>query len=116
LLPAARKTALSTNLDLKALDRLSASPAGIRSVSTDRRVAAGLRPARSAAASSPRSTSGTWHSPAGALFVAFSPHGELRETIKGRLVAEVVKRLFRDADTAPGEIGTIGRIVCAEGL
>jgi hypothetical protein len=33
----------------------------------------------------------------GLLFVAFS-HGELRETrIQGRLVAEVVKRLFRDA-------------------
>src|SRR5450755_4320462 len=34
----------------------------------------------------------------GTLFVAFSPHGELRETrIEGRLVAEVVKRLFRAA-------------------
>jgi integrase len=45
----------------------------------------------------------------GPLFVAFSPHGELRETrIEGRLVAEVVKRLFRDAGAAPGEIDTIG--------
>jgi hypothetical protein len=33
------------------------------------------------------------------LFFAFSPHAELRETrIEGRLVAEVVKRLFRDAE------------------
>jgi integrase len=45
----------------------------------------------------------------GPLFVAFSPHGELRETrIEGRLVAEVVKRLFRDAGAAPGEIDTMG--------
>jgi integrase len=45
----------------------------------------------------------------GALFVAFSPHGEPRETrIEGRLVADVVKRLFRDAGAAPGEIGAIG--------
>ena len=42
----------------------------------------------------------------GPLFVVFSPHGELRE-IEGRLVAEVVKRLFRDAGAAPGEIGNI---------
>jgi integrase len=45
----------------------------------------------------------------GPLFVAFSPHGELRETrIEGRLVAEVAKRLFRDAGAASGEIGAIG--------
>jgi aspartyl aminopeptidase len=45
----------------------------------------------------------------GPLFVAFSPHGELRETrIEGRLVAEVVKRLFRDAGAATGEIDTVG--------
>ena len=45
----------------------------------------------------------------GALFVAFSPHGELRETrIEARLVAEVVKRLFRDAGARPGEIEAIG--------
>jgi integrase len=45
----------------------------------------------------------------GALFVAFSPHGELCETrIEGRLVAEVVKRLFRDAGAAPGDINAIG--------
>jgi hypothetical protein len=32
------------------------------------------------------------------LFRSFSPRGELRETrIEGRLVAEVVKRLFRSA-------------------
>jgi len=38
----------------------------------------------------------------GALFIAFSPHGELRETrIEGRLVAEVVKRLFRNAGASP---------------
>jgi integrase len=45
----------------------------------------------------------------GPLFVAFSPHGELRETrIKGRLVAEVVKRLFRDAGTPASDIENIG--------
>ena len=42
----------------------------------------------------------------GALFMAFSPHGELRETrIEGRLVAEVVKRLFRDAGSSDSEVG-----------
>jgi integrase len=45
----------------------------------------------------------------GPLFVAFSPHGELRETrIEGRLVAEVVKRLFRDAGASPGDVDAIG--------
>jgi hypothetical protein len=45
----------------------------------------------------------------GALFVAFSPHGELGETrTEGRLVAEVVKRLFRDAGAAPSEVDVIG--------
>jgi integrase len=45
----------------------------------------------------------------GALFVTFSPHGELRDTrIEGRLVAEVVKRLFRDAGAAPRDIDAIG--------
>jgi hypothetical protein len=45
----------------------------------------------------------------GAAIVAFSPHAELRETrIEARLVAEVVKRLFRDVGTAPGEIDSIG--------
>jgi hypothetical protein len=45
----------------------------------------------------------------GPLFIAFSPHGELRETrIEGRLVAEVVKRLFPDAGAAPGDIDAIG--------
>jgi hypothetical protein len=45
----------------------------------------------------------------GALFLAFSPHGELRETrIEGRLVAEVVKRLFRDADASESDIDAIG--------
>jgi site-specific recombinase XerC len=44
----------------------------------------------------------------GALFVAFSPHGELRETrIDGRLVAEVVKRLFRDAGSSESEVEKI---------
>jgi site-specific recombinase XerC len=44
----------------------------------------------------------------GPLFVAYSPHGELRETrIEGRLVAEVVKRLFRDAGASAND-------VCAE--
>jgi len=41
----------------------------------------------------------------GPLFVAFSPHGELRETrIEGRLVAEVVKRLFRDTGSSESEV------------
>jgi hypothetical protein len=41
--------------------------------------------------------------------VAFSPHGESRENrIEGRLVAEVVKRLFRDAGAAPGYVDAIG--------
>ncbi len=45
----------------------------------------------------------------GALFVTFSPHGELRDSrIEGRLVAEVVKRLFRAAGAVPGEIDAIG--------
>ena len=45
----------------------------------------------------------------GPLFVAFSPHGELRETrIEGRLVAEVVKRLFRDAGASPNDVDAIG--------
>src|SRR5450755_2496946 len=45
----------------------------------------------------------------GPLFVAFSPHGELRDTrIEGRLVAEVVKRLFRDAGSSPGDVDAIG--------
>jgi Phage integrase family len=45
----------------------------------------------------------------GALFVAFSPHGELRETrIEGRLVAGVVKRLFRDAGASPSDLDAIG--------
>jgi integrase len=47
----------------------------------------------------------------GPLFVAvaFSPHGELRETrIEGRLVAEVVKRLFRDAGASPSDVDAIG--------
>jgi hypothetical protein len=45
----------------------------------------------------------------GPLFFSFSPHGELRETrIEGRLVAEVVKRLFRDAGASPSEIDAIG--------
>jgi aspartyl aminopeptidase len=44
----------------------------------------------------------------GALFVAFSPHGELRETrIEGRLVAEVVKRLFRDAGASSRDVDAI---------
>ena len=45
----------------------------------------------------------------GPLFVAFSPHCELRETrIEGRLVAEVVKRLFRDAGATRDQIDAIG--------
>jgi integrase len=45
----------------------------------------------------------------GPLFVAFSPHGERREArIEGRLVAEVVKRLFRDAGASPGDVDAIG--------
>jgi integrase len=45
----------------------------------------------------------------GPLFVACSPHGEFRETrIEGRLVAEVVKRLFRDAGASPGDVHAIG--------
>jgi hypothetical protein len=45
----------------------------------------------------------------GPLFVSFSPHGELRETrIDGRLVAEVVKRLFRDAGASPRDVDAIG--------
>jgi integrase len=45
----------------------------------------------------------------GALFVAFSPHGDLRETrIEGRLVAEVVKRLFRDAGASASDVDAIG--------
>jgi integrase len=45
----------------------------------------------------------------GALFVAFSPHGELRETrIEGRLVAEVVKRLFRDSGASRSDVDAIG--------
>jgi integrase len=45
----------------------------------------------------------------GPLFVAFSPHGELRETrIEGRLVADVVKRLFRDAGSSKSDIDAIG--------
>jgi integrase len=45
----------------------------------------------------------------GPLFVAFSPHGELRETrIEGRLVAEIVKRLFRDAGASPSDVDAIG--------
>jgi integrase len=44
----------------------------------------------------------------GPLFVAFSPHGELRETqIEGRLVAEVIKRLFRDAGSSKSEVEKI---------
>jgi aspartyl aminopeptidase len=44
----------------------------------------------------------------GPLVVAFSPHGELRETrIEGRLVAEVVKRLFRDAGSSESEVEKI---------
>jgi integrase len=44
----------------------------------------------------------------GPLFVAFSPHGELRETrIDGRLVAEVVKRLFRDAGSSESGVDSI---------
>jgi hypothetical protein len=42
----------------------------------------------------------------GALFVAFSPHGETR--IEGRLVAEVVKRLFRDAGASSRDVDAIG--------
>jgi hypothetical protein len=44
----------------------------------------------------------------GPLFVAFSQHGELRETrIDGQLVAAVVKRLFRDAGSSESEAGKI---------
>jgi hypothetical protein len=46
----------------------------------------------------------------GALFVALSPHGELRDTrIEGRLVAEVVKRLFRGAGAVPGDARLLER-------
>jgi len=46
---------------------------------------------------------------AAALFVAFSPHGELRETrIEGRLVAEVVKRLFWYAGESASNVAAIG--------
>jgi hypothetical protein len=49
----------------------------------------------------------------GPLFVAFSPHGELRETrIEGRLIDEVVKRLFRDAGASASDVDAIG----ADGL
>jgi 3-hydroxyacyl-CoA dehydrogenase len=45
----------------------------------------------------------------GPLFVAFSPHGELREArIEGRLVAEVVKQLFGDAGASPRDVDAIG--------
>jgi integrase len=45
----------------------------------------------------------------GALFVAFSPHGGLRKTrIEGRLVSEVVKRLFRDAGSSERDVDAIG--------
>jgi site-specific recombinase XerC len=45
----------------------------------------------------------------GPLFVAFSPHGALGETrIEGRLVAEVVKRLFRDAGASRRDVDAIG--------
>jgi hypothetical protein len=52
----------------------------------------------------------------GPLFVAFSPHGELRETrIEGRLVAEVVKRLFRNAGASQRDVDAIGAHSCAGG-
>ena len=45
----------------------------------------------------------------GPLCVTFSPHGELRETrIEGRLVAEVVKRIFRDAGASRSDVDAIG--------
>jgi hypothetical protein len=45
----------------------------------------------------------------GPVFVVFSPHGEPRATrIEGRLVAEVVKRLFRDAGAAASDVDAIG--------
>jgi integrase len=44
----------------------------------------------------------------GPLFCSFSPHGELRDArIEGRLVAEVVKRLFRHAGSSQSEVGKI---------
>jgi hypothetical protein len=44
----------------------------------------------------------------GPLFCSFSPHGELRETrIDGRVVAAVVKRLFRDAGSSESEVRKI---------
>jgi hypothetical protein len=44
----------------------------------------------------------------GPLFRSFSPRGELREVrIDGRVVAAVVKRLFRDLGASESEVGNI---------
>jgi integrase len=44
----------------------------------------------------------------GPLFRSFSPRGKLRDVrIDGRVVAKVVKRLFHDAGSSPGEIANI---------